>query len=72
MIYRGFHNDIYENLMISESNYKNIKKNGRFYRQRKIPQKKTKNYPTKAKNDVQVEKYFNRFEMYNIINNYGN
>ena len=56
---------------IDETYHKDPKGEGKYVRARKIPQKKNKNYPTKVKNDVQVEKQFGRFMKYNEINNFG-
>ena len=59
------------NISINETFIKEQRGEGKFIRARKIPQKKNKNYPTKAKNACQVEKYISRFDKYNEINYYG-
>lgn len=58
-------------ISINETYIKEQRGEGKFIRTRKIPQKKNKNYPTKAKNACQVEKYISRFDKYNEINYYG-
>ena len=58
-------------ISINETYIKEQRGESKFIRTRKIPQKKNKNYPTKAKNASQVEKYISRFDKYNEINYYG-
>ena len=68
-IYRDIPNDI--NIEEKYINDRNSKGEGKYYRERSVPSKKSKKYPTKNKTDTELDKKIERFNRYNYQNNYG-
>ena len=68
-INRNIPNDI--NIGEKIINDRNSKGEGKYYRERIVPSKKSKKYPTKNKTDTELDKKIERFNKYNYQNNYG-
>ena len=59
-------------IISDETIWKKEKGESKYIRNRKIPVKKTKRYPTKKKTDIAIERKNHRFDKYNMMNNFGN
>lgn len=59
-------------IISDETIWKKEKGESKYIRNRKIPVKKTKKYPTKKKTDISIERKNHRFDKYNMMNNFGN
>jgi hypothetical protein len=67
-----FYKNTPKNIVSGETIWKKEKGESKFIRNRKIPNKKCKKYPTKKKNNIDYEIKNSRFDKYNMMNNYGN
>ena len=61
-----------DDIISGETFWKKESAESKYIRTRKIPVKKTKKYPTKKKNEIDIERKKCRFDKYNMMNNYGN
>lgn len=66
------HKNTPNDIITGETFWKKESAESKYIRTRKIPVKKTKKYPTKKKNEIDIERKKCRFDKYNMMNNYGN
>ena len=66
------HKNTPNDIISGETFWKKESAESKYIRTRKIPVKKTKKYPTKKKNEIDIERKKCRFDKYNMMNNYGN